>query len=331
MTSFQLTTVNCPLCDRADGEKLFETRDYALKVSDQPFALRRCAGCGVGYLSPRPLEADMGAFYPDSFYWMHEQASAPLTAEQLIAVRRPQLEAKAAVLAALRPGRLLDIGAQKGDFLHWMQRKGWEVEGVEYSQSPVNLFGLPIRYGEFLDMSWGQESKFDCATMWAVLEHVYHPGNYINKVASLLKPGGKFIGLVTNLDSPQASYLKMDDYPRHLTIFTKDSLGAALRRSGFRVDRFWTDQQIFGGSMQGALAYSVKRRLGYSEDELQYELKDTDNPEAFCCEWRGKPSWGMKQVSRAGKLLLSLPERRLDRKGNGFLLSWEATYVGSEA
>jgi SAM-dependent methyltransferase len=330
MTPLQITTVACPLCNRSDGDKLFETRDYALKVSDQAFALRRCAGCGVGYLSPRPREANMGAFYPDSFYWMHENAAAPMTPEQLLAVRRPQLEAKADCLAALEPGRLLDIGAQKGDFLHWMQQKGWEVEGVEYSQSPVNLFGLPIRYGELLDMTW-ERAQFDCVTMWAVLEHVYHPGRYLTKVASLLRPGGKFIGLVTNLDSPQARYLKMDDYPRHLTIFTKGSLGAALRRNGFRVDRFWTDQRIFGGSMQGVLAYAVKRSLGYSEDKLQYELKDTQNPEAFCCEWRGTPNWGMKQVSRAGKLLTALPERVFDRMGKGFLLCWEATYVGSDA
>lgn len=325
-----MITVACPLCGENKGRQLFATRDYALRVTDQAFALRECGSCGAGYLSPRPREEDIGAFYPESFYWMHESATAPMTPDELISVRRPQLEAKAKCMEHMRPGSLLDIGAQKGDFLHWMQRRGWEVEGVEYSQSPVNLFGVPMRYGDFRDMSWGP-GRFDCVTMWAVLEHVYQPSEYIAKVGSLLKSGGKFFGVVTNLDSVQSRYMKVDDFPRHLTIFTKHSLSAALRRHGFRVDRLWTDQRIFGGPMQGALAYAVKRGLGYTEDELQYELKNGSNPEAFCCEWHGQPNWGMKQVSRAGKVLLTLPERMMDRLGRGLNLCWEATWVGTGA
>lgn len=327
MPNIELTTIPCPLCGTEEGTDLFKTRDYALKITDKQFTLRQCADCGVGYLSPRPSEADIGAFYPESFYWLHEGAEDKLSGEQLLSIRKHQLGAKADCLANLKPGRLLDIGAQKGDFIYWMQQKGWSCQGVEYSNTPPNLFNMPIRYGEFADMEW-EEADFDCITMWAVLEHVYKPGDYIKKISTLMRPGGKFFGLVTNLDSPQARYLKLDDYPRHLTIFTHDSLERALKENGFRLDRCWTDQKIFGGSMRGALTYAVKRLFGYSSDEVLAEWKDPSQTDAFCCTWRGKPNWIIKQISRFDHLFMLLPEKVMDRLGKGFLLSWEATFIG---
>ena len=327
MKNFQLTTIPCPLCGDADATDLFTTRDYALKITEQQFVLRECGNCGVGYLSPRPSEPDIGAFYPEEFFWMYEGTESKLSGDELLIVRKPQLEAKADCLAHLKPGRLLDIGAQKGDCIHWMENKGWSCEGVEYSDTPPNLFNMPIRYGEFFDMEW-EQANFDCITMWAVLEHVYYPGKYIKKLASLMKPGGKFIDLVTNLNSPQSRYLKLDDYPRHLTIFTRSSLEKELNKNGFRLDRCWTDQKIFGGSLRGAITYGVKRLFGYSDDEVLAEWKDPTSPLAFCCEWRGKSNWLIKQISRLDNLFMALPEKLLERLGKGFLLSWEATYVG---
>ncbi len=322
-----LTTISCPLCGEYEGTVLFTTRDYSLRITDQKFALRECNNCGVGYLSPRPNERAMGSFYPESFYWMHEGSIGKLSGTELLLVRKQQLEAKADCLAHLEGGRLLDIGAQKGDFIYWMQQKGWICEGVEYSDKPPNLFDMPIRYGEFLDMEW-EQADFDCITMWAVLEHVYHPGKYIKKVASLMKPGGKFIGLATNLDSVQARHLKVDDYPRHLTIFTRKSLERTLELNGFRLDRCWTDQKIFGGRLHGIATYIVKRLLGYSDDEVLAEWKDPQRPDAFWSEWRGKPNWLVRQLSRFDKLFTVFPEKFLDHIGRGLLLTWEATYVG---
>ena len=329
MSNVNLTSIPCPLCDNKEGIDLFTTRDYALKITDQRFTLKKCNNCGVGYLSPRPSEADIGAFYPKEFYWLHEGAEDQLSGDELLSVRKQQLIAKADCLSHLKPGRLLDIGAQKGDFIYWMEKNGWSCEGVEYSDTPPNLFNMSIHYGEFLDMKW-EQTGFDCITMWAVLEHVYYPGKYINKVASLMKPGGKFIGLVTNLESLQSRYLKLDDYPRHLTIFTRSSLEKVLNKNGFRLDRCWTDQKIFGGSMRGAITYAIKKLFGYSDDEVFSEWKDPTRPNAFCCEWRGKSNWFIKQVSRLDNLFMAIPEKLLERLGKGFLLSWEATYVGED-
>ena len=330
MATFDLIEVDCPLCGNSRREVLFQTSDFVQHATEQAFTLCRCRVCGVGYLSPRPRAEDMHAFYPESYYWIHENVSAPLTPDELLRNRAPQLQAKSDCLAHLHPGRLLDIGAQKGEFLYFMSRQGWQAEGTEYSTRPHNLFDMPIQYGDLLDLDL-PPTAYDCVTMWAVLEHVDQPRNHIARIAKLLRPGGKFIGLVTNLNSMQSRILQQDDTPRHLTIFTRHSLRRVLEGHGFQVNRVWTDQKIFGGSIRGSMTFFLKRMLGCSRFELLTEWKDPLHPLAFCCQWRGTPSYWIKQFNRLDKLLLTPVDVVLDRLGFGFLLTWEATYVGNDA
>jgi SAM-dependent methyltransferase len=299
-------------------------RDYMHRISEDSFGVRRCQVCGVGYLSPRPAAADMGCFYPSEFYWSFEESEEkPLTASDVLARRGAQIAHKLRYLAHLRPGRLLDIGAMKGEFLHAAAQAGWQGEGVEFSAGVPNLFNVPIRYGEFASMDYPPAS-FDCITMWAVLEHVYEPRTYVHKVAQLLGKGGSFVGVVTNFNSVQAQLLRADDYPRHLTLFTKRSLLRLLREAGLEPVRFWTDQRLFGGALRGALTYGVKRALGYSADEAFYEMRDWHDPEGFCCKFRHRQSAAMRWVSRFDQALLWVPEKALDLAHCGLNLGFEA-------
>ena len=137
----------------------------------------------------------------------------------------------------------------KGEFVYAALEAGWRAEGVEFAGSIPNLFNVPIRYGEFLDMEFAP-AKFDCVTMWAALEHVYEPRAYVRRIAQLLADGGTFLGVVTNFNSLQARFLRADDYPRHLTLFTKSSMRKLLGEAGLEPVRFWTDRRLFGGALQ---------------------------------------------------------------------------------
>jgi 2-polyprenyl-3-methyl-5-hydroxy-6-metoxy-1,4-benzoquinol methylase len=320
---FDLIDVNCPVCDSANFKKLFETKDYQFKVTGQVFEVQRCLKCSAGFLSPRPREQDMGDFYNEEFYWAHEGGVTERTAEQLLASRKKQLDVKSQLLARHTPGNILDIGTQKGEFLHFMKNKGWPVEGVEFSETPEKLFDVPIRYGDFMKFDY-ENKKFDFVTMWAVLEHIYQPREYVQKIHKLMSREGRFIGVVTNMNSIQSRLYGKDDYPRHLTIFTKKSLRKLLESSGFEVVRFWTDQKLFGGSVRGGLVFLIKLILGYSRHEVLAEWNDRNNPMAFCCEIKGRSSWLIKQISRLDKVLLGPLDVVLDWLGFGQNLYWEA-------
>jgi SAM-dependent methyltransferase len=319
-----LIEVPCPVCASARSTPVLAVKDYLYRITDDTFGVRRCQVCGVGFLSPRPAARDIGSFYPSEFYWSFEESPAtPLAATDVLARRAVQIANKLRRLAHLEPGRLLDIGAMKGEFLYAARGAGWQVDGVEFSASVPNLFNVPIRYGEFVDMQFAPAS-FDCVTMWAVLEHVYEPRSYVRKIAQLLADGGTFLGVVTNFNSLQAHLLRADDYPRHLTMFTKSSLRRLLGEAGLEPVRFWTDQRLFGGPLRGVITYSVKRALGYEAHEAFYEMRNWRDPEAFCCKFRGQPSTAMKWASRLDSLILWLPEKALDLARLGLHLGFEA-------
>jgi 2-polyprenyl-3-methyl-5-hydroxy-6-metoxy-1,4-benzoquinol methylase len=322
----ELVEVNCPVCDADRSRKLFDVKDWAFHCDDRVFSLRRCVDCGCGYLSPRPPEDKMRFYYPPRFYWWAEDSESEIDWQTIIQRRTSQLEAKAAWLGAGEGRRLLDVGTQKGDFLWFMQQRGWMVEGVEWDNAVPNPAGMPIRYGDFTKMDFQPES-YDVITFWAVLEHVYRPADFIARAVSLLKPGGKLIGLVTNLNSIQARFLRADDYPRHLSIFTASSIKTLCKKHGLRMERIMTDQRIFGSPLGGVLPYICKRMTGYSAEELFREKKQIEDKNLFWSKWRGQPSAWMLNISRIDKVLSLLSERILDQLGFGHTMTFSATRI----
>lgn len=271
----------------------------------------------------------MMRYYPPEYYWSWEGADGPLTWDQILDRRQRQLRAKSAWLNDLSPGRLLDVGAQKGEFLWFMRERGWRVEGVEVDSAVPNPARMPIRYGDFLTMDL-EAGAYDAITFWAVLEHVYRPAAFVEKAARLLKPGGRMVVLVTNLQSIQARWFYQDDYPRHLTIFTKSALGRLCRQHGLRIIRSSTDQKIFGGAINGGLVYAGKRLGGYSRDDALAEWKQPRDPYLFWTQWRGRPSEIVRWVSRMDRALTKPLEAALDRLGFGFTLTIAAEKAGHE-
>lgn len=315
--------VVCPVCAANQPKALFWTRDYVFQCSDENFLVNRCTCCGCGYLSPRPAREVMSSFYPAEYYWAWEGEAEQTDWEAIINKRRKQIAQKAKWLDDLTPGRLLDIGAQKGEFLWYMQMKGWLVEGVELDNQVPNPAKMPIHYGDFLEMEL-EEAQYDVVTFWAVLEHVYEPAVFVRKAAKLLKPGGRLVVLVTNLNSIQSRFYQADDYPRHLTIFTKESASRLCDDAGLQLTKTATGQEIFGASLNGGLLFLMKRLFGYGTGEALAEWRQFRDPDLFWCRWRGRDSLVVKSASRLDRLL-SLPiEVILDKLGYGQTLTFSA-------
>lgn len=322
-----LVTVSCPVCGGGKSKQLFTTKDYVFSCTDDAFAVRKCVDCGGAYLSPRPAKSSIPVYYPNEFYWSWEGEASALTWNSILEMRMEQLQEKAKWIDNLQPGRLLDIGAQKGEFLWFMQQRGWEVEGVELEDTVPNPANMPIKYGDFLDMEF-EENAYDVITFWAVLEHVYEPALFFEKAARLLRPGGKIVGLVTNINSIQSRVYHADDYPRHLTIFSKRSLRVLSEKNALSLTKTHTGQEIFGGSLAGGLLFLFKRLFGYSSIDALKEWKQIKDADLFWCKWRGKPSVLVKNVSRIDRLLTRPFEVVLDKLGFGFILTFSVTKRG---
>ena len=102
------------------------------------------------------------------------------------------------------PGRLVDVGCGKGEFLRVAQSRGWSVTGVE-SSAPMAEFARKNTdaqvYCDPLAAVPIAEASADIVTLNMVLEHVDQPHRFLDVVCRWLRPGGILFVEVPNMDS----------------------------------------------------------------------------------------------------------------------------------
>jgi len=135
------------------------------------------------------------------------------------------------------PARLLDIGCASGGFLEAAREQGWRISGVELSPAMRALaarrLGCPI-YAS-LDEALASPDRFECVTIFEVIEHVDDPVEVIDKVAQLLVPNGLLALSTPNCESPQAAAgLPINIWfkpPAHICYFGPQTLPRLLAKA----------------------------------------------------------------------------------------------------
>lgn len=202
---------------------------------------------------PRPSPEDLQRFYEKEFY----DAARPQYLEKMArdrsfwdatwSLRRRLMED--ALPQSSR--RVLDVGASGGFLLDHFKRHGWQVEGIEPSRAAVayaeQQHGIRIFCGELLDYPVPHETAdesvekpFDAIHSSQVLEHVLSPDAFIERVATLLAPGGiAFIEVPNDFNAFQEVARDDLDKPSwwvapemHLNYFDADSLSALMAEKG---------------------------------------------------------------------------------------------------
>lgn len=313
--------INCNLCGSNNYKFLFSRRDTLYNNSENKFNIVKCLDCGLVYVNPRPNEESIQSFYPKEYY------EVDINREHLLMEKKKVLEAKYDKVKHIKPGRLLDIGCQKGEFLYYMKQKGWEVKGLELSPDPPNLFELEIMRGKLEDAKFPSQ-YFDMITLWAVLEHVYYPRQMLYEIYRILKPGGKIIILVTNFNSIPGRFMQHDDIPRHTTLFTKRTITMMMKLTGFKVDKVYFTQDIFGGSNRGFLNYLIKLLAGENLDDILIQNRNPDWWE-FSTQIRGKESQIMWRINKIDQKITPYLDNLLDRLGFGFNMIVEGSSISS--
>lgn len=223
--------VSCVLCGSAQGSPL--------GVNDG-LQVVRCNVCRLVFVNPQPTASAIECYYSAkdlatqeswSSYFRHTPAQiAGLWNERFADVAR---------WTNGRAPRLLDVGCGWGDFLHFARCCGWPVSGFEFSESVAQVarekYGLDVRVGSLEEMGFPERS-FDLVTLWHVLEHLREPRAALERIASLLAPGGLLALEVPNLDFlARKSWRYPMSRTLHLYHFSPATLAALVERAGFRV------------------------------------------------------------------------------------------------
>ena len=131
-------------------------------------------------------------------------------------------------------GPILDVGCGDGLFLEKLTALG-DPEGVEEDASLVTAAGRargPIHVGPF-DASFRPGRRYALILLLDVLEHLRDDRACVRRALDLLAPQGT---IVITVPAFRILWTAHDDVNRHVTRYTKATLGRLAADTGLRID-----------------------------------------------------------------------------------------------
>ena len=265
----QLESVPCNLCGsdafrvltpsrRAPGQPI-DLQTVFRSSGDEPLMdqLVECTSCGLVYVRPR-LRADL-------VLTGYEGGTDEGFVSQVAFRERTFRRCLDRIEKALRPPgrRVLDVGAAGGSFLAVARERGYEPRGCEPSSWMCAFardhYGLDLEPGTLFDMAV-DDGSVDLLSLWDVLEHTPDPKAVLDRAHRLIAPGGVLAISVPDYGSLAARLMGrrwVFLLTVHLYYFTRATLSALLRRSGFEPVRFQPHLQTL------ELGYVAQRAAPY--------------------------------------------------------------------
>lgn len=261
----------CYLCG-TEGDSLYQDLRDRYFTAPGVWNMKKCRNisCGLVWLDPIPIKADIGKAYQT--YYTHSDLTIAGKDNTLVRrlnrairagylayaygykngamrslgllayvapFRRAAVDFWSMYLPYMPNGRLLEVGCGGGSMLKDMQDQGWQVEGIDFDPSAVQNTrskGLKAHTGTLEDLQY-PENSFDAITMSHLIEHVHNPFELLKECRRILKPTGRLALVTPNINCAGhriygSSWFHLDP-PRHLHIFTVDSLTKLLLKAGF--------------------------------------------------------------------------------------------------
>ena len=199
--------ISCNLCDAKASSPLCDGIDR-LHGFEGSFSYVRCQNCGLVYMNPQICFEELAQYYPQDY--------APHKAAKKSADRKStKLSIREEYLNRISPqSRVLDVGCGSGGFLASLQSgTGCQVFGLDLSENAVlsasQNFNIDIFKGT-IDQAPFENDFFDMITAWSYIEHVNNPRQTLQKMYSLLKPGGYLVLKTPNVASFNACFFKVN-------------------------------------------------------------------------------------------------------------------------
>lgn len=240
----------CPLCAERDLVCFLTASDTHYRIAGQ-YQIDRCRRCGLVFLNPRPDFATLMALYPkDSYYAYHDPTLKP--SPWKLAMNRWLLNVETRDPEFPVPGKVLDVGCGSGAFLGKMRAKGWEACGVEASPEAAETgsrHGLNIFAGTLVKAAF-PDGTFDYVRLNHSLEHILDPNETLSEIRRILKPSGKLMIGVPNIDGATFRVFGRWWYylapPVHVFHYSPDTLSRLLRKHGFEPERIVYNSNYHG-------------------------------------------------------------------------------------
>jgi SAM-dependent methyltransferase len=222
----------CPVC-RSDK------RDIAFRLQE-PYAVARCAECGLHYLYPRLSIAAMQQIYREPAYY---ECGSSGYREGSYTFQEPALRATFRRLLTnldsrgLAGGRLLEVGCGHGYLLDEAGPFFDRRFGTDFSPEIAAIArrtGAEVFVGGIEQIP--ADLKFQCIIATQVIEHVYDPLSFVEQLVNRTLPGGHIVlatpdigGVLRKIMGRRWPSFKT---PEHVVYFEFKTLSSIMRRAG---------------------------------------------------------------------------------------------------
>lgn len=136
-------------------------------------------------------------------------------------------------------GLLLDVGCGNGNAMERFKERNWKVKGTDFDPKAISEAkekGLDVYLGDLKEIAF-PDNSFDLVFLSHVIEHVPFPIDTLTECYRILKPEGHLVAITPNANSKSHKDFKHHwrglEIPRHLQIFTPNSLADAASQAGF--------------------------------------------------------------------------------------------------
>ncbi len=258
----------CRICGGAP--KARHTAREMMYGSRETFAYFECATCGCLQIADIP--ADLARHYPADYYsldgglpkkpsWKRRLAAAWAYSRDggLLGWACHKLKPNAEMrllgeLGIARDDAILDVGCGKGARVARLRQLGFRAEGIDpHLDADVSLDGAVIARRATLDAVAG---PYRLVMFHHSFEHLPDPHAAMDAARRLVDEDGRVLIRVPTCSSQAWETYGTDwvqlDAPRHLFLFSRDSLRRLADAHGFRIERIEDDSdgfQFWGSEM----------------------------------------------------------------------------------
>lgn len=229
--------MNCVICSCKKFSKIEKRVRDSIR-----HCVVKCEKCGHIQLSPIPSLIEEREFYNKNLQSKNISLPTKISDVSLNSYHDTKRRADFVSKYCSKKSRILDVGSGDGFFLKEMDKRGYEIMGLEVSNerretskrvAKVKVLDVDLTNKSITNENLG---KFDCITLFHVLEHIINPVAFLQNIKKFIKTNGKIIIEVPNLKD--ALLLENKNYKdfywqrAHLSYFYDNSLIKTIKKSG---------------------------------------------------------------------------------------------------
>lgn len=228
----ELTT--CPICEHHQFTLSLQCIDHT--VSHETFNIVKCNSCEFTFTNPTPDPTALGNYYQSPNYVSHSERPIKILDRVYALARTQTLKCKIRIVKnhiSTNTPTILDYGCGTGDFLSTCKANGWQITGIEPSDSAKQIASKKTGQVIYSNIEQIPNNTFDIITLWHVLEHIPNLHQTLQQLRGKLSETGTIFVAVPNCNSWDAKHYKANwaayDVPRHLWHFKKKDIATIMK------------------------------------------------------------------------------------------------------